>query len=431
MVKSIIKRIIVAVSVALILMMLKGSLIANVHASEVISIETESGNNFSSCTNCSTLTHSTGLASYIKNKSGTLYMNILVYSDSDANSFIPTLSRVRVKAHNETYTCFTNGQGYSYETNGSLNRTITSYSAFCPMTFDSTGGIQEIFIQTNGNGTGGISLYSPMTFVVDSNNQEIIDSQKVCKKYDKNSISINDKFLSSSGTETSSSSFGISKFIKIDSSSIIKVLVTQNSNASTCFYNVNKSIISCIRNNTLILNQELTIPNNSNYVRFSINPNANEPQFEICDNGNQAVANATDNLNDTLNDNNISSETNSSIDNVLTFGSESETFGPVADLLLLPLTLFRAFYSGFNGTCSSFNLGSLFGHQIVLPCINLQNILGFDLYSIIDVAISLFMIFNIVMMCIDIFDRITSFEDPFNELYSPKHTYHPKHGGDN
>ena len=93
------------------------------------------------------------------------------------------------------------------------------------------------------------------------------------------------------------------------------------------------------------------------------------------------------------------------------------------------MTLFGAFYSGFNGTCATFDLGSLFNTNLTLPCINLQSILGSSLYNTIDVAISLFMIFNIVMMCIDIFDRLTSFEDPFNELYTPKHTYQPKHGG--
>lgn len=143
-------------------------------------------------------------------------------------------------------------------------------------------------------------------------------------------------------------------------------------------------------------------------------------------NGNNEIVNAIDqqtqaqeDTNDLLNDNNVSSDTSDSIDDVLTYGDSQSTFGPVADLLLLPLTLFGAYYTSFGGSCSSYNLGTMFNHQIVLPCINLENILGSSLYSIIDVAISLFMIYNIILMCISSFDKITSLSDPFDELFKP------------
>ena len=150
------------------------------------------------------------------------------------------------------------------------------------------------------------------------------------------------------------------------------------------------------------------------------------PFTVVYDDGNQSVidaiednTNAQNDTNDILNNNDVSTETNSSINSTLGSKTEQETFGPVADLILLPLTLFRSFYNGFNGSCSSFDLGTLFNTHLVLPCINLRSILGNSLYSIIDVAISLFMIYNIVLMCIHIFDKITSFKDPFEQLFKP------------
>lgn len=123
--------------------------------------------------------------------------------------------------------------------------------------------------------------------------------------------------------------------------------------------------------------------------------------------------------NQIIHDSNISSDTSDTIDDILEFGDNETTYGPVADLILLPLTLFGAFYSSFGGSCSSYNLGTLMNHQIILPCIDLEDVLGSSLYAIIDIAISLFMIYNIVLMCIRSFDRITSLYDPFQELFKP------------
>lgn len=179
-IRYILTRILIGVGVVIALQFIQGTLIGNVYASEIYSIETANGGNFASCSNgCSTLSatgQGSGLVNYIKNKTGNLFLNVMVYSESDSNSFIPTLTKVRITAHNETYNCFISGSGNGYLVSQNLlNRYVNSYSAICPVEFDSVGGIQEIYVQTNGSGTGGISLYSPMTFVVDSN-QEVINS---------------------------------------------------------------------------------------------------------------------------------------------------------------------------------------------------------------------------------------------------------------
>ncbi len=127
-----------------------------------------------------------------------------------------------------------------------------------------------------------------------ANTDKEIESQQVCDKIDKNNTILNGA-LGSTGNISSVSDFGVTDYIKIDSNSKINRIVTTNeSNAYTCFYNINKSFISCIAN----FNQSigiLTIPDNASYVRFTIKLSSNKPQFEICRNGNQA-------MNDSIND---------------------------------------------------------------------------------------------------------------------------------
>lgn len=440
MVKSIIKRVIVSVLVALALMYIKGGLIADVNA-QVKSFSTNDNSNFVSCNNCSTVNTDWSFNSGFTNIDGTLIGNILVYSDVPNGNYIPTLSLVRFTVDSINYNCHINGYGspYTVTNTGGLQKIVTTYSISCPIHFGATGQFSHLYIQTNGNGATGISFYSPFTIVTDENQevinaieqgtQDTIESQKTCtsKIINKDNVFSDDKILGSLGQLVDSTGFGVTNYIDISHAVSIKNL--QYSGSLSCFYDSNKSFItgSCQNNNV----SELTIPTNAKYIKITINKNSNIPvvQLDICKNGNQGVVDSNEQLNDTLNDNDVSSGTSDTLDGLLTFGSDRDTFGPVADLLLLPVTLFGAFYSGFNGTCASYNLGSLMGHNIVLPCINLRNILGSELYGIIDVAISLFMIYNIILMCIDIFDRITSFEDPFNDLYSPRHTYHGRHEG--
>lgn len=435
-IRYILTRILIGVGVVIALQFIQGTLIGNVHA-ETISWATNNNSNFMSCTSCSSITYDYPMFTNEVGKSGRIVFSALTYGDVTNGQFLPFISLARVTSSNVSYNCEIASSGlfsYTIENTGGQQKYGTNYSISCPVTIN-TGGISSVYIQLANY--GGISLYSPATFIVDDSTaitnaiedstQQQIESQKVCKLYDKSS-GTQQGYLNSNGTintGSSSSDYVITKFINITSSKL-EALSNGGSNVRSCFYNVNKSFISCI--NTISVG-ELTIPTDATYVRFSIQVSNNRPTFKICQNGNQSVVDSNEQLNDTLNDNDVSSGTSSSINDVLASNDTTTTFGPVADLLLLPLTLFGAFYSGFNGTCATFDLGSLFNTNLTLPCINLQSILGSGLYNTIDVAISLFMIFNIVMMCIDIFDRLTSFEDPFNELYTPKHTYQPKHGG--
>ena len=270
--------------------------------------------------------------------------------------------------------------------------------------------------------------------IIDNQNENTdreIESQQVCKQYDKNNIYTDNSFLRASGTVYSQPSFGITDYISILNSTI-KVLNIYTSSSSTdanlCFYNVNKSIISCISNTTLTSNSYLTIPPDASFVRFVIRKSDNRPIFEVCTNGNQALNDSLNGLNDTLND---TSQPNTNQDfNDMNNMVASST--PISDLITMPLTLINAYINGVNSSCSPINLGNLYGTDLILPCINLEQRLGSNLWNIIDAFFSIFMCYNIGMLFITAFDGITSLRDDFEGLYQPRHAdtgYTPKHGG--
>lgn len=117
-------------------------------------------------------------------------------------------------------------------------------------------------------------------------------------------------------------------------------------------------------------------------------------------------------LNDTIKDDNID-DSSSSINEM---NNKVATNSVISDLLLLPVTLFQNILNSINGTCSTWNLGSLFGTNLVLPCINLSNLLGSTLFGVIDVLLSGIFVLSIRKKFVDIFQNITSLKDGGNEL---------------
>lgn len=90
---------------------------------------------------------------------------------------------------------------------------------------------------------------------------------------------------------------------------------------------------------------------------------------------------------------------------------------PVSDLLTMPITLINAFIDGVDGQCTPYVFGTLYDYQLHLPCINIKDILGVTLYTIIDGLCSIFMLFNIGSLIVTFFDKSTSLDDMFGLLY--------------
>lgn len=306
--KYILIRIIIGVGIALILMYLKGGLISNVSALEVKTFETTNNQNFVSCSGCNVINEAWNWSSGLTNVSGILLLNAQV--TTSASSYPPTFVLARITIDNKTYNCNINGYGNLSDRSASSGAAttqtgISSYSLSCPVSFGANGQFQRIYLQANGTIPDSISVYSPMTFIYDNNQQEVINA------------------------------------------------IEDNTDAQ------------------------------------------NETNETLKD--------------DSIDDSKAENDINDMKDKVASNGS-------ITQLLTLPITLYQSILNSLNGSCSSFSLGSLYNHNLTLPCINLQNLLGSTLYNIIDILCcgSFILVFRKRM--VDIFNHMTSLNDRGNEV---------------
>ena len=128
----------------------------------------------------------------------------------------------------------------------------------------------------------------------------------------------------------------------------------------------------------------------------------------------QNTTNAVNKVDGTLKDDNVNISESSITDN-----SASVSDSPISDLLILPIKLLNNISNGIQGTCTTFNLGNLFGTDIILPCINLESILGSFLWGLIDSLFCIFLIYNVCMLAIKIWTDVIMMEDVFRDLYKP------------
>ena len=88
----------------------------------------------------------------------------------------------------------------------------------------------------------------------------------------------------------------------------------------------------------------------------------------------------------------------------------------ISDLLTLPIRFYQAILNSINATCTPYNLGKLFNTDIVLPCKNIEDILGSGIVTIIDTGLCGLFVFTIRKKFVNIFENITSLRDRGNEL---------------
>lgn len=262
------------------------------------------------------------------------------------------------------------------------------------------------------------------------NTEKEIESQKVCtnrsltmnKILFDNSSSDTSGYLNSSGAILNNVNWKVTDYISLDANQSYSLsgFVTW-STPYYCIYDENEHLESCSKYSTQDqsnFNTILSFATNKK-VRFSYSQaEAFNVTFsgKFCSNGNQAIADSNKELNDTLKDDSGGEVSSSWFDDF-----QDTSTSPVSDLLTMPITLMQAYLEGFNGNCQSINLGRLYGSYLVIPCINLRIYLGDDLWSLIDVLFSLFMLYNIGMLCVSIYEGITSLEDDMQMLYSPRH----------
>lgn len=203
------------------------------------------------------------------------------------------------------------------------------------------------------------TAFSNLENTIESNTEAIINANKVCEFIDMSSVVETSKSLGSNGVPVVANGWGITDYIRINPISTLKVIEASSSTTSTrlCFYNTNKSYISCVGNSTLVVGNELSIPANTSYVRFTINTSINKPQFEICKNGNQATIDY------------ISDDSSPDISSLGDMAGWLPA-GPIDSIINLPLTYLQNLNNALSSSCQPIVAELPFVNQnITLPCV--------------------------------------------------------------
>lgn len=462
----IIKRIIIGVGIALTLAFIRGALISDVSAMEVGAYNIGSHIEvIDNTTDSYTYSISGNPWSSLAGSYGYIIGNVGLYKVSGDSTSINTYFRqVYVNSYNSSYVCDISSPTYS---NSTFNGGTFTYK--CPVAMTSYGITSLVFqfsnIQANSTSTYRLVIGSLMTFEIHNNQdinvdisgttsainnqitndnqntqdiidsqeeqtQEIIDnqnentekeieSQQVCSTFElsKANVSIDNKALNLQGVIVDNSSYIITRYFEIVDSTTIKVLQMHPTSYSSCFYNENKEVITCVRGQDLTNESFLTIPSNAKYFRASINKNNNRPTFELftCEGGNQALndsinnqTNSINNINDTINDDNVDDASSEGSDFFSSFESNSHGLSGV---ITAPLRLVNSLTTA---SCIPLEFELPFVHnQVSLPCMRsiYENHFGvfFSLYQLITTGLICYSVM------INLYSKIHNLQNPNND----------------
>lgn len=169
----------------------------------------------------------------------------------------------------------------------------------------------------------------------------------------------------------------------------LKYSITGSNSSNTdeyiCFYDSSKNLLGgdC----TYLKDRNSTAPSGSKYFRLSTKKYTTDVFY-----GYDGCSNRTDEINSYLKDN---SNPNISDNEFLSVFNNIGFTDPLQHLLQLPVQFINALVSQSN-TCQTINLGTLWGVALTLPCINLENIIGSNVWGIIDILMSIGLLVVIV-----------------------------------
>lgn len=167
---------------------------------------------------------------------------------------------------------------------------------------------------------------------------------------------------------------------------------------SNAINSMSSSIIS--NNNTTNQQQIQQMQNISTNIQNQTNQQHQDSQAI-----NQSIQDTNNTLKDSSTDNQKAQETFDSLNQNMASNST------ISDLLLMPIHLLQKILNGLQGSCSSINVGQLFGEDFILPCINIADIIGSTLWGIIDVICSGFLAYHIGKRFVIIFNQFTNLKE--------------------
>lgn len=250
-------------------------------------------------------------------------------------------------------------------------------------------------------------IHNSTTEIIDA----ITENDKVCttKRINKtSSLERTGCSLNATGTTICSSSttnYGITKMFTIGTDTQILAFRSMSNNYSA-FYDSTGTLISTFRGQTASTSGvEISVPSNAKYVRFSVGTNYNYDYYSLktCGKSGEMTTSSIDDINNTLNNDNVDSPSSSISDMEALLPSN----GTITSLIALPINLYTKVLNSINGTCSSFNLGSLYGTSLIMPCIDLSTYLGNTIWTTIDLILSGVFVLVIARKMIKAFNSFT------------------------
>ena len=145
----------------------------------------------------------------------------------------------------------------------------------------------------------------------------------------------------------------------------------------------------------------------NNSILGNINTNTN-----ITKQNTEDIKEKANDIDDTLNNSSVDSS-DSTLSNL---SNNLATNSVISDLILLPVSMLRGIVNAIDGTCSNFSLGSLYGTNLIMPCINIQNYVGSAIWTFIDLVFSGIFVLVIRKKFIQIFENITNLKGGNNEV---------------
>lgn len=92
--------------------------------------------------------------------------------------------------------------------------------------------------------------------------------------------------------------------------------------------------------------------------------------------------------------------------------------GPISGIINIPINLIKTLSTSIaSNTCNNYNLGSLWGTTLFLPCVNIKQYLGDSLYFTIDLIIACVMIYHIIKMFGELYTNLLFMQkNPIQDL---------------
>lgn len=121
--------------------------------------------------------------------------------------------------------------------------------------------------------------------------------------------------------------------------------------------------------------------------------------------------NAINSVNDSINDSSIPSDSSSKINNITDTIKANQNSSIVQIATFFPQTL-QLILNGFNTSCTGgYSLGSLYGTELTIPCINPVDYLGSFLWGVIDSILCLCYLIPLCKFLVNKYNDLTSMKN--------------------